>query len=287
MIQGMDKLTSKGKTARLLFRKWVVDGVFGEVPRLVFGNGAGLRNNIGPMLHAAGTKVKGRPAVAYSGSSVPDAGPLKRDGYLLLDSPYDGQMFTELIRKFRQVIQDDHLTQPNGKYSVQVKDPLQTIPELVELLNASVRDLLHEFYGSSFRVIETQCFRNFPIPSWDRDLEAYSDYWHCDAYSASWLKVYILLSDWTEADGPTEIMPIRKTKKIMRAGYVNRYFSTFGKEGLALRTADADKAVGSLGSVFIFNPQRCLHRAGIPDDGHQRDAVVFFVAGSSAPKDGI
>ena len=257
--------------------------MLGEAPRLVFGNDAGLRNNIKPSLRVPQLlEQRGRFNFDLSRQDVAQ---IRNDGYLAVEDLYDLGAVDDLVQHFQRVIEDKDLTRPNGKYSVEVSDPLGSLPELVGLFNSRVRDLLHAFYGSSFRLVETQCFRNFPVPEEDRLLEAYSDFWHSDDYPVSWLKLYVRLSDWDYSDGPTEILSIPKTKKIMRSGYVNRYVSLFGKQGLAQRTADAHKLVGPRGSAFFFNPQRCLHRAGIPDEGHQRDAVMFFLSGSPAATD--
>ena len=282
----MTTLKHKLAMGRSLFKVWVADAVFGEVPRLVFGNSAGLRNNLTPRLHAALSPIR-RSGSPYSAADLPDITPIRDDGYMLTNASYDPAALSDAIRHFRQVIEDKELTRANGKYSTEVKDPMQSLPELADLLNADVRDLLHSFYGRSFEVVETQCFRNFTIPESDQELEAYSNFWHGDTYPVDWLKVYVFLSDWGETNGPTEIMPIPVTKEAMRSGYVNRYFSFLGEDRKERYAASAVKATGAAGTVLIFNPERCLHRAGIPADGNSRDAVMFFVAGSDAPDDGI
>jgi len=286
MSSSVTNIKHKITTGRGLFKVWVADGVFGQVPRLAFGNSAGFRNNLAPALHAALSPVR-RSGSPYAAADLPDVTPIRDDGYMLTDASYDPAALGDLIRHFRQVIEDKEFTRPNGKYSVEIKDPFQSLPELADLLNAHVRDLLHSFYGRSFEVVETQCFRNFTIPESDRELEAYSNFWHCDNYPVDWLKVYVFLSDWAETSGPTEIMPVPATKEVMRSGYVNRYFSLIGEDRMGRHVASAAKATGATGTEFIFNPQRCLHRAGIPADGKPRDAVMFFVAGSSAAADQI
>lgn len=256
-----------------LFNEWAIDGVLGEAPRLVFGNSAGLVNNVGPALSR---RERRSPA------TLPEVNRLRRDGYALREKVYEPERIAGIIRKFQRLIEDLRHSRATSPYSVELTDALRSIPELRGLLNEQVRQMLHEYFGSPFRVVETQAFRTFPIPESDREKEAYSNFWHCDAYPASWVKLYVFLSDWTPASGGTEILPIRTTKKVMRSGYVNRYFTLGGQERLARMTAQHATAVGSAGSVFMFNPQRCLHRAGIPRDGGHRDAMMFFVAGCSA-----
>ena len=265
------KVSARLNRLRSVLNEWVVDGFFGEASRLVFGNSAGLRYNL-----ASG--VKGRRTAV---PTCPDVERLHRDGYVLTDIAYDRQLIDGIIGRFQHLIDDPGHSRANSRYSRELKDPVRSIPEFRCLLDERVRRLLHEYFGSSFRVVETQAFRTFPIPEADRGTEAYSNFWHCDSYPVSWVKVYVFLSDWTPASGGTEILPIPRTKKIMRSGYVNRYFSLGGQERLARMTEDHVSVVGPAGSIFIFNPQRCLHRAGVPTDGRQRDAMMFFLAGSN------
>lgn len=258
-----------------LFNEWVIDGVFGEASRLTFGNSAGFWNNVGPA-------VKGgwRRSVPVSS----DVQGLRRDGYVLSKITYEPELMAGITRKFQRMIEDPEHARASSRYSIELKDALRSIPEFRRLLSPEVRRTLQEHFGSPFRVVETQAFRTFPIPESDREKEAYSNFWHCDGYPASWLKLYVFLSDWTPDSGGTEILPIPVTKKVMRSGYVNRYFTIGGQKRLAHLTSEHATAVGSAGSVFLFNPQRCLHRAGVPRDGRHRDAMMFFIAGCTASR---
>lgn len=258
-----------------LFNEWVIDGFFGEASRLAFGNSAGFRNNVGPLLNGAMSGNRGGRKM------LPEVERLERDGYVLCQASYESKMIGDVIAKYQRAIADAEHARPNSKYSIELKDAMKSIPEFSSLLNTHVREMLRGYFRSPFRVVETQAFRTYPIPEADREKEAYSNFWHCDGYPASWLKVYVFLSDWEPTSGGTEILPIQSTKKVMRSGYINRYFSLCGTERLDQLTATHATAMGSAGSVFVFNPQRCLHRAGIPKDGRHRDAMMFFVAGAS------
>lgn len=266
-------IQKKFTTMHELFKQWIVDGVFGQVPRMVFGNSAGLQNNLGPRLSGAW------PVRRNGQAPSPQVAALYDEGFVFVEPGYDPSMMARVIDRFNRIIHDPEHSQPNSKYSVELKDPLNSIPELGTLLNPLKR-LLNEYFGSAFRIVETQAFRTYPIPESERSREAYSNFWHCDGYPVPWVKVYIFLSDWTRESGGTEILPVAQTRRVMRSGYINRYFSFLSHRRLQALNAQAARAVGRAGSAFLFNPQRCLHRAGIPRDGRYRDAMVFFVAGS-------
>ena len=41
--------------------------------------------------------------------------------------------------------------------------------------------------------------------------------------------------------------------------------------------------IGPAGTSFLGNVTRCLHKAGIPEKGHVRDQIQFFIESSDVP----
>ena len=74
-----------------------------------------------------------------------------------------------LIRKFQQRIEDPEHARASSRYSIELKDPMGSVPEFGGFLSPEVRRTLHEYFGTPFRVVETQAFRTFPIPESDRE----------------------------------------------------------------------------------------------------------------------
>ena len=139
--------------------------------------------------------------------------------------------------------------------------------------NNTISDQIKKFYNSNFIVTNLQLYRTLPFDS-SIEKEQYSNFWHCDHYMKTLLKVFIFLHDVRIENGPFEYFDIYQTKKIVKKGfsgrnkcYENSIFTNFKKKS----------AIGDVGQGFICRTTECIHRATIPHENKYRDILQFDI----------
>jgi hypothetical protein len=167
-------------------------------------------------------------------------------GTLRMDDLYDRALVGSIQQKFAERIEDDahgavrknSFAVVDGHYSRHLKIPLQSLPELGQLINDGLKKAVEECYGAHFRVLNVRCWRNYHVPGGISDQsEVFSDRWHCDSYLTSTWKLFVLLSDVTEDHGPTNILSLPYSKRLARrraaSGHGERWFR-FSDEEIAI-----------------------------------------------------
>jgi len=113
--------------------------------------------------------------------------------------------------------------------------------------------------------------------------ELFSNHWHCDNRDTdSYWKIFILLSDVTDDDGPLHLVTRSRTKELMKMGFHTRDDYDLSDDVL-YDPKYLVKHTGPIGTVVIGNPTLCLHRAGIPSLGHTRDMIYLMLGRSDEP----
>lgn len=104
----------------------------------------------------------------------------------------------------------------------------------------------------------------------DKLYEGYSNYYHADHYTYTHFKLFLNLKDIDKTEGPLQIYSIKDTPKFIKySNYKNRN---------NYNNVDLDcviKNTGKLGDLVLGNVSECIHRAGIPDNGKNRD-ILFL-----------
>lgn len=265
-----------GKVARLLLN---------PLSRLVHGNAAGYANNarghrllIECQRHAAGTLQAG---------DDPRADELTRNGYVAFDPPYDRMLLEAIRSRAHACFEDPSVYVGVGRYEIKaqriIPHPERRIPELTSLLIPEVSHLVQAHFRSHFNVEIIRLWRNYPVPQSQSNADHYSNLWHNDYDLTIRLRFFVLLSDHvTPVTGAMAVLPISHTKRIMRSGYVRRDAIYGPARGLVNDPSQIAFFTGNLGSAFFMNPQFCLHRASIPQEGSLRDIVQFTLVPSEA-----
>ena len=258
--------------------------LLGEVPRLVYGNDAGFWEN-----YSARRELR-RLRRAQAPSVAPDdrAEFLSSEGYLPLGKPFDPELVRRIADRFRALIGDPEASQPVGP---RIRDaaralarPLDSIPEIRELLTDDLGRVLNAYYGSAFTVKHVRAWRNMPVPEAFEKQDVYSNLWHNDHDPVTLLRLFVYLTDGvTRHTGATHFHSIPMTRRIMRKGYLRRRAIL----PAARRVLEDPQRIryfeGDVGSACLLNPQLCLHRAGVPAPGSYRDIVQFTIAPSDRP----
>lgn len=258
-------------------------GIFG---RWIFGNNAGFFNNV-----FARSRLRHlQQCCQLNGIKTEQAKQLIREGVLKLAYPYSPDLIKKIKLKYQQIINDPTYCvnaghPPHQDAHINIKNPLQTIPEIKELLNDQVINMIQQYYGTYFKVGYVRCWRNNHVPAVDTQSNVYSNQWHNDQFDTNMLKLFIYLSDSvTKHTGAFCGFNKSYTKKIMRSWGYFRRSHIFGKaRSLIQKGADHAFFEGELGYTFFANPTVCLHRATIPSENNCRDIVQFTIYPSATP----
>ncbi|HVL68426.1 MAG TPA: hypothetical protein VM364_14280 [Vicinamibacterales bacterium] len=262
----------------------------GLVPRMVFGNYAGVGNNV----KATRELARLRRAFAASPAGMPatdvasGARFLSEKGYLLLQSPYDPELMRRIQRQYRAVVEDPaHSVAPATAMPTyrHVKDPIHCIPELHELINEQISAILVSHYGCYFKVGHVRAWRTYHVPGVGAGEDVYSNTWHTDQCPVTSLRLFVYLSDEvTRNSGAFQFQSKPETAEIVRSpGYLSRSIIVGKAKALVQDPTRIKYFEGGLGSACFCNVQVCLHRAGVPGPGTMRDVAQFYLAPSDRP----
>lgn len=266
-----------GKRVKHLYHR--VDYAAGKK---LFGNTIGVKNNF-----------KGSLKNAQGGSSIKDVNDprineLRTKQYLVLNDHYDQKLIETIRAKYNERIENENTSYRSsivdGKsYSSHITKPHNQINELSELITDEIKDLVKGYYQRDFEIRHIAAWRNkSPPKEIEAKSELFSNHWHCDNRSTEFLKLFVPLIDLTEDDGPFHIMSQQRTKQVMKMGYGTR--DDYNLDDKIINDPDEIKKItGKVGMAYFGNPQLCLHRAGVPANGHWRDMVDFVFAPSSNP----
>ena len=259
-----------------------VDEVAGKK---IFGNTVGLQMNI------AGSLQMETSLTDELNEKNPLAYQLRKDQVLPLDTPYESSLIDKISAKYNQMIENEEFSLGSqgfgGKvYCRHIRNPEKNFPELKHLISEKVHRIVSDYYGKNFCIKHINCHRNYHVPKEHSSEEVFSNHWHNDRRNISELKLFVYLSDVTEADGPFHYNPRDRTKYLMDKGFGARDNYQVSNEVLE-DPEHMKKAIGHRGTAFFANANLMLHKAGIPEEGHYRDMVhiVFTPAKQPLPED--
>ncbi len=160
-------------------------------------------------------------------------------------------------------------------YRYVLKDAVSSIPALDELLSGEVATLLRSHYNVDYRLHSAAVWRTTHVPEdVAKNDPPYSLKWHCDHHTSDTVKLFVLLSDVTEQDGPFHFLDRANSKRIVWKGFRDRHNYAIGEDELEDPKA-LNRLTGPSGRSLFCNTTLCLHRAGIPDPGRTRDIAQF------------
>lgn len=242
--------------------------------------------NIGLQFHIFGRNDIKHAQKFYSGNSnIPlskTTASFRKNGYAVRDDLFPQEAMSVVKNKFETLIEDeknyifDVSSEYEGPKNVRraLKDPLDKIPELQQLITEDVRREIEGYYGSYFKILRIIAWRNYHVPAEYADHEALSNFWHFDQCTTALFNLFINISDVTEQDGPFHVQPRKRSNALVKMGYKNRY--DYGLPRSELENSDyLVRHVGPSGTSMYCSTPTCLHRAGIPEEGHFRDLVSF------------
>ena len=140
------------------------------------------------------------------------------------------------------------------------------IPSAFHDIISKHRAEIEAYVGKAFLCERPLCFRNLGIPDEYKTYDVYSNIWHQDSHDGNrLLKIFVLLMDVTEEDGPFCFLDRDATLQHWPA---LRERWTFEKMKVVPAFSEERRAIGPRGSYLILDTASCMHRASIPK-GHR------------------
>jgi len=145
---------------------------------------------------------------------------------------------------------------------------------LLPIINDN-KKAIHDYLGKNFQIEYSMFFRNYNIPDYLETFNVYSNVWHQDSHDGfKLLKIFVLLHDTTDDDGPFFFLERKDTIK-----HWNKLRDRFGfhqsVEKKIMKFDEEKKFTGKKGDYLIINTSNCMHRASIPKN--YRDMVQILL----------
>jgi hypothetical protein len=215
---------------------------------------------------------------------------LKREGALGLGQIYDDELINATAETFDRFLKNHGATYTKGydgeeyTYGVSSADIglKEHFPRIEEFVNETITETLEGYYGSHFKPVRVNIWRNHHIPS-DvvSESEVFSNYWHFDPHTTDHMKLFVYLTDVSKDDGPFHYITRAESEEIASESYYRKRDGV--PNGKVKEEASVQLFTGSRGSTALCNTTTNLHRAGIPAKGHHRDLFQVVFAPASEP----
>jgi hypothetical protein len=210
---------------------------------------------------------------------------LKDRGFAVTDRTASETVMASLAETWGNWASDQEAPE-DGRLQLSSVDCSETLneclPMLQQLITKEVEDTLESYFESYSRIINFHIYRNTKALN-ASELDSYGStgHWHTDGSTSESIKLFFMLSDVNENNGPMEIISRTDTRKVIQSG---KFFFP-DKKGLTVRYIGDECKITSLqgkrGSLFYALTNDVLHRATVPDEGEFRDLIVFYITSSS------
>jgi len=182
-----------------------------------------------------------------------------------------GNVYINPAFVFKLKIADDRSNGPKA-YSLSYR--LKEIPDEFKKIILSHKREICEYLGDNFLYEPTLVFRTLNIPSELETYDVYSNIWHQDSHDGDrLLKIFILLMDVSEDDGPFTYLDRATTLKYWTDLAERWSFSKFAK---IPKFKEEIKATGRRGDYLIINTASCMHRATIPREFRDMMQITLY-----------
>lgn len=239
--------------------------------------------------------TQGDPLAIKNKEDSEQAVHFKKHGAVKLGIIYPEELINSIKSKYDKLIEDDNYSLQCQTFEGQVftrmiNQAWVQFPEVKELITPELKKLLEEYHGN-FQVKHVGISRNYSIPQSLVEKKHAAANWHNDD-QADWYdengnqiavsKIFINISDVTDKDGPLHLNPKDRSVELIKSGFKNRFNWNVSQEVLEDKKYLV-KSTGKKGSAMWGTMRYCLHRAGIPEQGHQRDMIIIQIESSKEP----
>jgi len=240
--------------------------------RRLAGNPRGLSNNLEGAFEILRARLAAGRRIERRGD--PHVASLDAHGYADLGVFYERPLIDRIRTAFRAALDDPELTRDRRtQWARQLVNPATAVPVSIALFDERLRGIVERYYGGPFKIYKFQLRSNFHAPAEvTSEAEVYNNYWHVDDRPTSVLKLFINLTEVTEADGPFEVVELSETRRLVRSGLLPERSPMLAVE---TRAGSVLRLVGPPGHAMLATTARCLHHARLVAPGGRRDIATF------------
>lgn len=278
-----------------------VRGVLGPVDETagakIYSNCSGFSRNVTGDIAEFKSRMRVKPAIEQSNPEIDAkrrATELRDYGYTELGQIYPDEIIETLKPKYDRLLEEGTHTEVQQSnavgedrvFSEGISDEnlQRNFTEAHQLISPEIIEVLRHYYQAYIKILKISAYRTHHIPAEIRETtEVYNENWHFDGSSTDHIKLFVTLSDTTEDDGPLHILPKPGMDRIAsRRPHFDRE-ADGDPGGIVDELGTPMTLTGPTGTAMLANTQSCLHRAGVPAEGHQRDLIQFYIAPSARP----
>lgn len=148
------------------------------------------------------------------------------------------------------------------------------LSKVLEIINKDYITFFKEYFNSEIFPAYINLRRNINYEKINLKKELFSDNYHNDAYLFTHFKLFINLNDISEKNGPMKIISKKNTRNFIKyINYKDRQDYSDENENFSFSNT------GKIGECLFFDPTKCLHKAGMPENGYKRDYLIITYIG--------
>ncbi len=250
----------------------------------IFKNSGGVISNLIGM-HVRKRDIKKSKLNNFNYKKNADSETLRNEGFLLSRNIDNKDHILALSNKWNDYTNKVEFP-TDGRLQLSSADDYEDskhfISYLEPLITDDIKNILESYFKSYMRIINFHIYR-IKKPPGVSELDSYGSTanWHTDGSTCESMKLFFMLSDITEANGPMQIISKKDSQKVFEN---NKFFfpDTDGKtRKFILDNCSEISLEGEAGSAFYALTNDSLHRATTPHEGKVRDLVTFYITSSS------
>ena len=250
----------------------------------IFKNSGGVISNLIGM-HVRKRDIKKSKLNNFNYKKNADSETLRNEGFLLSRNIDNKDHILALSNKWNDYTNKVEFP-TDGRLQLSSADDYEDskhfISYLEPLITDDIKNILESYFKSYMRIINFHIYR-IKKPPGVSELDSYGSTanWHTDGSTCESMKLFFMLSDITEANGPMQIISKKDSQKVFEN---NKFFfpDTDGKTRKFIsENCNEISLEGKAGSVFYALTNDSLHRATTPHEGKVRDLVTFYITSSS------
>jgi len=262
------------------------------------------KNYVGPLAWVGFWEVeRARYLSKYRGAhaSVLNLKELREKGFLKIENYYSDELLDRIIKKVNMLYDSEkygttldlwqgtrHIQRLNEEDYPEYERvrqllpcPIILVPELKQLFDATLIHGMQQYFGSYIFIDDVEIWRHYHYEEGIATGSVFSDDWHVDHRKTSMVKLFMLLDNISEEDGPLHVISKGDTKKLVSTGFLERYVNA--DELLEDHGCTITRFTGKAGTLMFANTAEIFHRAGNPKPGHRRDMLQVIVYPSTVP----
>ena len=254
--------------------------------RIIFGNDGGIYSNLIGEYISWKNRVFSNPPQAKSNVVLDGSVSLKEKGYLINYNLVGSEIIDEISSQWDKYCSDKPVP-VDGRFQLSSEEDASLMkkifPSIEQCISEELQQIIESFYQANMNILNYHVYRIFGNEdNTNGSLYGSTATWHNDGSTSESLKLFFMLSDIQDlTDGPTAVLDIDQTKKLVRS----KHFEFPDKLGLTASTINKEYSpkmmTGDKGTAFIARTNQCLHAATIPDKGKTRDLLVFYITSST------